>query len=522
MATADAVPKYELKEVDLDLIKVEEDFNARKEFDPEQLEALGGAMEDVGVFQTLTLRPSEEGDGTFTIVAGERRYRSALAKELKTMPAMVGDLTRRDALLISFFENEHRSDLNPIERAQCIKAVAEEWELSTQKEIAAKANIKKSAEVGTLLRLLDLPEGVQRLIASRDIPVAAEKRLREVAAVSPRVAECVCEFAKRKEVSHTEFLRSFNDLLKATSGAKFNTNPPTMINTWRPELRELVPDKKAREALRRRLNEAKGADFEEHELQFGEEEEMAARAAGCLLEPPPSKHAYSHGSSYITDQELAADLAVRYVETVEKWVEKQREAAEERAEANAERGDDGESVEDKAAARRKAENEERKEAKEIAVAFNEQFGVNLIKQRGGKARKQRSLARGKAIAKLFLAQNQDLAARGLRLVMPQLRSIEQKTLKSGKPGKAKLVFATTEDCIEFLNKRVDDATSADELNEILAESVIAGMEADATATTHKEYVSWSPSSSAESSVKKLLRPDIKDARPRRRAVKKRK
>lgn len=122
---------------------------------------------------------------------------------------MVGELTEREAQAIKWIENRHRAQLNPIEEANALKALAEEWELVAQKDIAANARIKPQ-EVGLLLRLLELPKGVQRLIASGDVPVKAEKRLRNVAAVSPRIAVCVSEFAKREEVTHIGFVRSFN------------------------------------------------------------------------------------------------------------------------------------------------------------------------------------------------------------------------------------------------------------------------------------------------------------------------
>lgn len=519
MATAQAIPKTVLMEVDLDLIRVEADFNARTVFDPDQLQGLSETIKDCGVTQTLMLRPT--GDGHYTVVAGERRFRAAKEAGLAKVPAMVGELSDRDAKKINWIENRQRADLNPIEEAQGLKAWAEEWELTSQKAIADKAGVKPK-EVGLLLRLLDLPEGVQALIASGHIPERAEKKLREVAAVSPRVAECICEYAKRKEISHTEFVARFQDLVQATARAKFTKDPPTMITTTRPFLSELVADKKVRKDLLARINAAREVNYSDPELQLGEEEEMAARAAGCLLEPPPNKHGYAYGSRYITSKEFAADLAVRIIEAIEKRAEESRKAAKDAAEASGQDDEGTASTEEKAAAERKAAVAERKEAKENAVLYNDDLGVNLLQLRGGKARKQRSLARGKAMAKLLIAQNPELAARGLRLVLSQLRTVEQKTLKSGKPGKAKVFYATTEECVEFLVGRVDRATSADELNEIVGEALVAGIEADDRVTTKKEHVGWWLPFDVQGAIEKHLAEDIKEVRPRRRPVKKRK
>jgi ParB family chromosome partitioning protein len=116
MANAAAIPKTELMEVDIDLINVEEGFNPRTEFDPEKLDSLSETVEAFGVTQTLRLRPTS--DGHYTIVAGERRYWAAKAAALEKVPAMVGELTDREAKSIAWIENRHRSNLNPIEDAQ--------------------------------------------------------------------------------------------------------------------------------------------------------------------------------------------------------------------------------------------------------------------------------------------------------------------------------------------------------------------------------------------------------------------
>ena len=101
--------------VPLAQIKPSEGFNPRSDFDEEQLAELVASVKRHGIITPLTLTP--DGDGGFTIVAGERRYRAAKAAKLREVPAQVREADG-DALSLAIAENVIRADLNPLEEAR--------------------------------------------------------------------------------------------------------------------------------------------------------------------------------------------------------------------------------------------------------------------------------------------------------------------------------------------------------------------------------------------------------------------
>lgn len=504
MATR-TIPKTRLMEVRVDLIDVKDGFNARTEFDPDELRGLTETIGDYGVVQTLMLRPTSE--GRFLIVAGERRWQSAKAAGLEKVPAMVGDLTERDALLLSFIENRHRSQLNPVEEARGLKALAEEWELGTHKAIAEKAKIKPK-EVGPLLRLLALPEGVQGLIAAGVVPPTAEKKLREVAAVSPRVAECVCITASRQDVAPSDFLRVFDQLLQLTCEGRF-TEKPTMIDVRRMTVGKVIVDRKERAELVERVNALdRYLTSEDPQVRLGEPEIDAARAAGCLIEHEVDNGGFATVCAYLTDAELAADLLRRAVDRQE--AEARKRAEEEAAWRSRNGRMVGTPAEQKEA--RRADREQAKVDAAAARRFNEDLGRNLLKRRGKGTRSRHGLAREKALAAVVLADNRELAAAGLRLVLPQLQEVEVKHLKSG-GRREKVSYADTDQCLTYLENRIAEAKAHGEPMELLADALIAGLLADQAELPRTRRVA--SGIRADEEVARLLAADIKAVKPRR-------
>jgi ParB family transcriptional regulator, chromosome partitioning protein len=167
MADALATPQ-----VDIDLIDVVDDFNARQQFPKEELEQLAGTIEETGLVQPIKVK--KKPDGRFDLVAGERRFRAAKIAGLKTIEIT---LSTGNPVTETLVENIHRSNLNPIETALGLKAFAEEHNLETYKKIGAKVR-KREDWVGAHMRLLKLPKSVQRYIATGDVPAEAEPLLR--------------------------------------------------------------------------------------------------------------------------------------------------------------------------------------------------------------------------------------------------------------------------------------------------------------------------------------------------------
>ena len=141
--------------IPMNLIKANEE-QPRKNFDEEKILQLAESIKDHGVVQPIVLK--KDGN-TYTIVAGERRWRAAKSLALKEIPAVVMDLTEKQVLEISLIENIQREDLNPIEEAIAYKKLLNEFDL-TQEELAKRIG-KSRVAVTNIVRLLNLDQRVQ-------------------------------------------------------------------------------------------------------------------------------------------------------------------------------------------------------------------------------------------------------------------------------------------------------------------------------------------------------------------------
>lgn len=132
----------------------------RRRFEPEAMAELVASVRTHGILQPILVRPAD--DGRFEIIAGERRWRAAQAAGLHEMPAVVRALDSRQAYEIALIENIQRSDLNAIEEARGYKRLIDEFGHTQQ--VLADIVGKSRSHVTNLLRLLDLPEGVQAMV----------------------------------------------------------------------------------------------------------------------------------------------------------------------------------------------------------------------------------------------------------------------------------------------------------------------------------------------------------------------
>ncbi len=126
----------------------------RKEFDEEALSELAQSIEKHGLIQPIVVKPTL--DGTYMIIAGERRWRACRMAGLTEVPVMIKETDDRTVMELALIENLQREDLNPVEEALGYKALIEEFSL-TQEEVANRMGKSRSA-VTNALRLLFLTE----------------------------------------------------------------------------------------------------------------------------------------------------------------------------------------------------------------------------------------------------------------------------------------------------------------------------------------------------------------------------
>lgn len=132
----------------------------RKIFDDKALEELSKSIKQNGIIQPLLVRPMS--DGSYQLVAGERRWRAARMAGLTEVPVTIREMTDEEATVFALIENLQREDLNPVEEAQGLKSLIETYGF-TQEEAAERVGKSRVAVTNTL-RLLKLPDSVLTLL----------------------------------------------------------------------------------------------------------------------------------------------------------------------------------------------------------------------------------------------------------------------------------------------------------------------------------------------------------------------
>jgi len=154
----------ELRELPVGLIKPNPD-QPRTNFDPEALSALAASIESSGIVQPILVRPLP--DGSYELVAGERRWRAAQEAGLEKVPAVVREQAEAERLQAALIENMVREDLNPVEEARACAALVEDLGL-TKEDLARRVGRSRPA-VSNLIRLLELPDETLELLESGEL-----------------------------------------------------------------------------------------------------------------------------------------------------------------------------------------------------------------------------------------------------------------------------------------------------------------------------------------------------------------
>jgi ParB family chromosome partitioning protein len=169
---ASAEAAGELRELPIELIKPNPN-QPRTKIDPDSLSALSGSIAANGVVQPLLVRPLP--DGSYELIAGERRWRGAQLAGLERVPAVVRDQELAERLQVALIENMVREDLNPVDEARACAALVDELGLSKE-ELGRRVGRSRSA-VSNLIRLLDLPDEVLQLLESGELSEGHGKAL---------------------------------------------------------------------------------------------------------------------------------------------------------------------------------------------------------------------------------------------------------------------------------------------------------------------------------------------------------
>lgn len=152
-------------------------YQPRTTMDEAALRELADSIRSQGVLQAILVRPIEgsQSGATHEIIAGERRFRAAKLAGLSEVPVLVREVDDRAAAAMALIENMQREDLNPIEEAQGVQRLIDEFKFTHEQ--AAEAVGRSRSAVSNLLRLLNLARPVQSMLMAGDLDMGHARAL---------------------------------------------------------------------------------------------------------------------------------------------------------------------------------------------------------------------------------------------------------------------------------------------------------------------------------------------------------
>ena len=183
-------------------------YQPRTRMDEGALAELADSIRAQGIMQPILVRPVDVAKGRYEIIAGERRFRAAQLAGLTEVPVLVKDVADEHAAAMALIENIQREDLNPLEEAQGVKRLLDEFGLTHEQ--ASQAIGRSRSATSNLLRLLNLASAVQTMLLAGDIDMGHARALLAVdTATQIQLANQI--IAKRLSVRDAEQLVARTD-----------------------------------------------------------------------------------------------------------------------------------------------------------------------------------------------------------------------------------------------------------------------------------------------------------------------
>ena len=214
-------------------------YQPRSHMDSERLQELADSIRAQGLIQPIIVRPIAR--DRYEIIAGERRWRAAQLAELREVPCVVRESDDHAALAMALIENIQREDLNPLEEALALQRLIDEFQLTHQQ--TAEAVGRSRAAVSNLLRLLELPEPICKLVEARRIEMGHARALLTLPADK---AEALARQAAEEQWSVREIERRVQAIQRGDAlPAPAPKKPDPDIQNLERELGELLSAKVA-------------------------------------------------------------------------------------------------------------------------------------------------------------------------------------------------------------------------------------------------------------------------------------
>ena len=215
--------KQEVIEIPLQMIFLNPE-QPRKIFREEELTQLASSIRDYGVLQPILVKPTAE--GSFMVIAGERRYRAACQAGLFTIPAIVRSMEEEEAALVALVENVQRENLGYLEEARAYKKLMDDFGL-TQSEIAQKVG-KQQSTISNKIRILSLPDDIQEVLTEHRLTERHARALLRVQGENDRRKVIARVIKNNLNVKQTEKL--VDDLLSGQEELRRKKNKVNYIS----------------------------------------------------------------------------------------------------------------------------------------------------------------------------------------------------------------------------------------------------------------------------------------------------
>ena len=235
----------------------------RKEFDEAALAELAESIAQHGVLQPLLVRPMP--DGTYQLVAGERRWRASRMAGLTEVPVVIREMTEREAAELALIENLQREDLNPMEEALGYQRLMESYGM-TQEQAAQVVNKSRPA-VANALRLLQLPQPVAEMVSAGVLSAGAARTVLAFPDEAAQVAAATAAVERGLSV------RELERMAKAAKAAPKAEKPPKRREHFYDEV-ELA----LRESLGRQVKIVAGPKGGSLQVEFFDADDLKALA----------------------------------------------------------------------------------------------------------------------------------------------------------------------------------------------------------------------------------------------------
>lgn len=238
----------------------------RKTFEREALQALADSIAVYGVLQPIIVRENADFEGTYEIIAGERRWRAAKMAGLSEIPAVVFDGDELKATQVALIENIQREDLNPVEEAMGYGALIDRFGL-TQEQVAKQVGKSRPA-VANMLRLLDLPEEVLLLLRDGKISAGHAKAL-----LALEAQEDMIDVANRIIIREMS-VREVEALVKRMNAAPIARETEPIHPQVKVQMKEL--EHRATATLGRKVRISRSSRKKVVELTYDNDEDLEA------------------------------------------------------------------------------------------------------------------------------------------------------------------------------------------------------------------------------------------------------